>query len=608
MEAAAYGVLVTLFVLGIVALLSLHFRKQQPSDTKSGMVFGPYERLTLLSGKGGMAKIYRAYNRETARDCVLKVLRQELLGNQEVIRKFRHEFEIMEQLKKADSTAPIPAVYGSGTISTGFVELPFLEMEYVPGDINLGDYLKERGKLSTAEATSIVAQISRALLHAHRLNIVHRDLKPANVLLSDGQADSIVVIDFGVAKLLDRNSETTGTYGTVAYMAPEQINRKAPPTTAIDVYALGMLWYELLVGHKLYDDENPVVTIARHQEGKASEEVTTGVPEEVGQLLAQMVALNPNDRPPIKIIAARLQAESTPQVEEVPSSFQELDEKNSKINGNIESPSEEIPSAFPPVGIEQDLRNKCENLKTATTIACVLAIFLFIIFIMNNCHSNNLTRENDSLSRRYQKLQRDIRKSDAERAKLSDSKERLETELVELRSHTDNLSVFDLSSYGSKYASVTRVQNLLIAEGTSPGSPGLLFQKSMIASEFEFGCDTEYVGPHSKGNYPFGLTFSGRDFGGLKRYLFGINDRGQYCFSKHVNSKWIDIVNWTSSSVAQTGRNRLGVRVVNNTFELFINGSKVRTVTGQDRYSGYVGMFLHPSQKVRFSNISFSHL
>jgi len=241
-------IVLALCLLGAFVVIIVLLTRKGPSRQSIGPTthLGPYHNLTLLSDKGGMAKIYKAYNTEAKRDCVLKVLRSDLLGDADAVKKFRREGEILQKTKQASPEAPVIRVFTSGTISTAMVELPFIEMEYIPGNTDLSDYLKQHGRMKHEIAEKVVVQIIRALAAAHNLGAIHRDLKPGNILLLDGDPEKVVVCDFGVAKQVDAKSVTMGGYGTAAYMSPEQCRTGGKITTATDIYSLGLIFYEQL--------------------------------------------------------------------------------------------------------------------------------------------------------------------------------------------------------------------------------------------------------------------------------------------------------------------------------------------------------------------------
>lgn len=257
---------------------------------------GPFVNLHLLSDKGGMAKIHRATNSETKRDCVLKVLRSEMLGSPEVVKKFRREADILQSIKQSAPDAPVVSVYSTGTISTSFVELPYIEMEYIPGGIDLSDYIRNHQHVDPQIAATIVTQVVQALRGADGI-AVHRDLKPGNIMLANGDPRRVIVCDFGVAKEMDSRSVSRNAYGTAAYMAPEQCVPDGRVSRATDVYALGVIWYRMLTGSLLFDDPNPLVVMHSHVERDPRPEIEANVPEPYRQILVRMLAKNPAERP-----------------------------------------------------------------------------------------------------------------------------------------------------------------------------------------------------------------------------------------------------------------------------------------------------------------------
>lgn len=271
-------------------------RTRQPRMVRDTTHLGPFVNLSLLSDKGGMAKIHRATNSETKRDCVLKVLRSEMLGNSEVVKKFRREADILQSIKQASPDAPVVTVFSTGTISTSFVELPYIEMEYIPGGTDLSDFIRNHQRIDPQVAAKIVAQIVQALRCAEGI-AVHRDLKPGNIMLANGDPGRVIVCDFGVAKDLDSRSVSQSAYGTAAYMAPEQCIPDGRVTRATDVYALGVIWYRMLTGTLLFDDPNPLVVMRSHVEVDPRPLIEANVPEPFRDLLLRMLAKDPAERP-----------------------------------------------------------------------------------------------------------------------------------------------------------------------------------------------------------------------------------------------------------------------------------------------------------------------
>jgi len=191
-------------------------------------------------GRGGMAIVYLAQDLKHDRPVAIKVLRGELgalLGPE----RFQREIRLAAQLQHPN----ILPVYDSGTAGGAL----WYTMPYVAGD-TLRGRLRGRGRFSVAEAVPVLQDLARALAYAHRRGVIHRDVKPENVMVGE---DYVLLADFGVAKPLAPGAEpgltvAGGLVGTPAYMAPEQVAAESTLDHRADLYALGVLAYELLVG------------------------------------------------------------------------------------------------------------------------------------------------------------------------------------------------------------------------------------------------------------------------------------------------------------------------------------------------------------------------
>jgi serine/threonine-protein kinase len=205
-------------------------------------------------GEGGMAVTYRAMDALLGRTVALKVLREQYWHDAEFVERFRREAQSAASLSHAN----IAAVYDIGKHG----DMPYIVMELVEGP-NLQEVLKRDGALPVERAVKIAEQVCDALAHAHAKGIVHRDIKPHNILLADG--DHVKVTDFGIARA--RSAETiTKTHaiiGTVAYISPEQAKGE-PATPASDLYALGVVLYEMLTGRVPFSGETPVAIALKH--------------------------------------------------------------------------------------------------------------------------------------------------------------------------------------------------------------------------------------------------------------------------------------------------------------------------------------------------------
>src|SRR5262245_16802309 len=221
-----------------------------PSATASSRtVIGRYRILRLL-GEGGMGVVYEAEQDHLRRTVALKIIKPGL-ASPELLRRFEQESQALGRLQHPG----IARIYDAGTADTGLGPQPYFAMEFIHGK-NVKDYAEER-HLNTRQRLEMVAKIADAVQHAHQRGLIHRDLKPANILVDEtGQPK---ILDFGVARAIDSDMQaTTHTdmgqlVGTLAYMSPEQV--LADPLgldTRSDVYALGVILYELLAGRMPY--------------------------------------------------------------------------------------------------------------------------------------------------------------------------------------------------------------------------------------------------------------------------------------------------------------------------------------------------------------------
>ncbi|MBC8068186.1 MAG: serine/threonine protein kinase, partial [Deltaproteobacteria bacterium] len=222
----------------------------KPSPFHAGMVLGERYRLVAPLGKGGMGEVWEVVHVVIGRSLALKVVLGE--GNDpELAQRLQREAELVARLEHAN----IVGVTDFGLVAAN---QPFVVMERLHGR-TLAELLRGRGPLPWSEARDIAVQIAAGLACAHQAGIVHRDLKPSNVfVLDDAQGRlRIKIIDFGLAKATvigpgDRALTMSGAvFGSPAYMAPEQVRGEAiDPRT--DLYALGAILYEMIVGERLW--------------------------------------------------------------------------------------------------------------------------------------------------------------------------------------------------------------------------------------------------------------------------------------------------------------------------------------------------------------------
>lgn len=259
------------------------FRKAQEESSKGnelalikeellGSKLSERYRLMEQIGKGGMGTIYLAEDERLDKKVAVKVLPQEIAGDQETAQRFVQEAKIAPRIEHENSID----VTDLGVTPAG---IPFYVMEYLKGK-DLGDVLFDEGALPLERITRIALQVCRALKAAHEKKVVHRDMKPYNIFLVEREEkDFVKILDFGLAKLLEKAKEKEGrrlepdaastdveerdpgltiagsTLGTPRYMAPEQI-RGLEVDNRTDIYAVGVILYEMLCGSVPFDDES----------------------------------------------------------------------------------------------------------------------------------------------------------------------------------------------------------------------------------------------------------------------------------------------------------------------------------------------------------------
>jgi serine/threonine-protein kinase len=238
--------------------------------TRSSALLGATlaERYEIVGrvGTGGMGTVYRARQVGLAREVALKVLRPETAADHETVARFEHEAKAMSLLLHSNTVR----VIDFGEDPSGYL---YLAMELLEGE-SLAARIEREGALGVRDAIRIAQQILRSLAEAHGKGLVHRDLKPDNVFLARiaGHREPVVkVLDFGIAKVFRPDAPLTGpletqagtVYGTPRYMSPEQVQGKALDPRS-DLYAVGVLLYQMLVGRPPFVDSDAVVVMAQH--------------------------------------------------------------------------------------------------------------------------------------------------------------------------------------------------------------------------------------------------------------------------------------------------------------------------------------------------------
>ncbi|MCJ0868210.1 Stk1 family PASTA domain-containing Ser/Thr kinase [Streptomyces sp. AP-93] len=257
-------------------------------DPLVGQTLDGRYRVDARIAAGGMATVYRAVDTRLDRVLALKVMHPALAADPGFVDRFIREAKSVARLAHPN----VVAVFDQGTHGP----YTYLAMEYVSG-CTLRDVLRERGALQPRAALDILEPVLAALGAAHRAGFVHRDMKPENVLIGDD--GRVKVADFGLVRSVDSVTNTTGSVlGTVSYLAPEQIENGVADTR-VDVYACGVVLYEMLAGSKPHTGANPAQVLYQHlnEDVPPPSAAVPGLPAALDELVAQATARNPDLRP-----------------------------------------------------------------------------------------------------------------------------------------------------------------------------------------------------------------------------------------------------------------------------------------------------------------------
>src|SRR5437899_12856946 len=207
-----------------------------------------------------MGAVYKAMDRELSRPVALKVIRPDLAGNQAILDRFKQELLLAREVTHKN----VIRIYDLGEAEG----VKFITMEYVEGE-DLRTLIHEKTKLAPEEAVEIMQQVCRALEAAHSVGIIHRDLKPQNVMRD--KSGRILVMDFGLARTLegDGMTQTGALVGTMDYMSPEQALGKELDQRS-DLFALGLIFYELLTGKMPYKADSVVASLLKRTQERAA--------------------------------------------------------------------------------------------------------------------------------------------------------------------------------------------------------------------------------------------------------------------------------------------------------------------------------------------------
>ncbi len=246
-----------------------------------------YEIISLL-GQGGMGAVYKAHDTELERLVAIKLIRPDLASNPEILRRFKQELILAREVTHRN----VIRIFDLGQ-AKGF---KFITMEFVEGR-DLRAVLRERGKLPPEEAVRIISQVCRALESAHAAGVVHRDLKPQNIMLD--AKDRVYVMDFGIAHSLETPgmTQTGALMGTPEYMSPEQA-KGIKVDARSDLFALGIILYELLTGVSPYKADNALAMLLKRTQERPQPpaELDPTIPKPISDVVMKCLEIDRDQR------------------------------------------------------------------------------------------------------------------------------------------------------------------------------------------------------------------------------------------------------------------------------------------------------------------------
>ncbi len=267
-------------------------------DPMVGRLLDRRYRILARVARGGMASVYEATDTRLDRTVAVKVMHPGLGDDQEFAQRFVREARAAARLNHPH----VVGVYDQGDDTSDGTDTVFLVMEYVPGH-TLRDVIRKEAPMPPRRALALLEPVVSALAAAHRAGLIHRDVKPENVLIADeAHGGRVKVADFGLAKAVSADTQHTATsgvlIGTVSYLAPELVVDGRADARA-DVYAAGVVLYELLTGTKPHEGESPIQVAYRHvhHDVPMPSLLEPGIPDYVDALVARATSRDRGQRP-----------------------------------------------------------------------------------------------------------------------------------------------------------------------------------------------------------------------------------------------------------------------------------------------------------------------
>jgi serine/threonine protein kinase len=259
---------------------------QPKKDELIGKTLGQFEILEEI-GRGGMATVYRARQTSINRIVAVKILPRHLLHDPSFFERFEREVDVITHLEHPH----ILPIYDYGEADG----IPYIAMRYLAGGSMAQLIRRTMGAMPLEQLEKPFVQVAQALDYAHQQGIIHRDLKPGNIMMDE--SGNAYLSDFGIARVLGSNLTGSAIIGTPAYMSPEQANG-LPLDARSDIYALGVVLFELITGREPYQAETPMALLLKHinEPLPPIQNFREDVPQAVEKVIAKATAKDPNQR------------------------------------------------------------------------------------------------------------------------------------------------------------------------------------------------------------------------------------------------------------------------------------------------------------------------
>src|SRR5437870_5237668 len=267
-----------------------------PTAERLARALGPKYQVKRLVGRGGFAEVYEPGDQDLDRRLAGKLLHPEIAWTPGMLARFRQEAKALARLQDPSILAIHFTGDGEGLV---YYVMPLVEGE------SIAERLRRRGPYTADEALKIAEPILQALSHAHTQGLVHRDIKPDNVMV-EAKSGRVLLLDFGIAKLLDpRGGETGGaktatgfTVGTVQYMSPEQALGQSNLDGRSDLYAFGAMLYQMVTGTPPYDGNSSAEIVGKHLADPVpvASDVNARIPRWLSTVIVRCLAKQPEDR------------------------------------------------------------------------------------------------------------------------------------------------------------------------------------------------------------------------------------------------------------------------------------------------------------------------